>query len=110
MASSVVTLQRYIRGWIARKNFEALRQKCLEEETKTENQLLKKVSDKDRELTTHQLSDLSTKQNTESQYPWGNVKMRKKMFSITNNPNEAATIIQSCKYLHYNALKKECPN
>ena len=110
MATSVVTLQRYVRGWIARKNFDIIREKTLEEKAKKENQLPKQVTDKDRELTTQQLSDLSRKEMEEFQIPWGNVKMRRKMFSAVNNQDEAATIIQSRKYLYYYVLVNGYPN
>lgn len=98
MATSVVTLQRYIRGWIARKQKETMKNKQENNKINARNKALTQQKDieKDRNVTTEQ-DNTSPDQISPLGTPWGNVKMRRKFFSELEEKDEAATIIQSRK-------------
>ncbi|XP_046661582.1 myosin-IIIb-like isoform X3 [Homalodisca vitripennis] len=97
LASSVVTLQRYVRGWIARKELETRKNKEENRKNNAKNKAMRKQksAEKDREITTQQMEDNSASPISELGTPWGNVQMRRKFFSELEDKDEAATIIQS---------------
>lgn len=58
----------------------------------------RQIGDKDSDMTFQQLADLTANSQGEFATPWGNVKMRRKMFCEPDIKDEAATIIQSRKF------------
>lgn len=96
MASSVVTLQRYVRGWIARKGVETMKNKEQNRKNKAKDKAARRAAEamipKDKKNSAQR-----TEESPENQENWGNVKMRRKFFSELEVKDEAATIIQSRK-------------
>lgn len=104
MATSVLTLQRYVRGWIARNRLQTLKNKEENRKNIAKNKAGRKqkvekekyISEKDRDMSSKQVQESQTPVS-ELGTPWGNVKMRRKFFSELEDKDEAATIIQSRK-------------
>ncbi|XP_054277512.1 myosin-IIIb-like isoform X2 [Macrosteles quadrilineatus] len=102
MATSVLTLQRYVRGWIARNRLQTLKNKEENRKNIAKNKAGRKqkvekekyISEKDRDMSSKQVQESQTPVS-ELGTPWGNVKMRRKFFSELEDKDEAATIIQS---------------
>ncbi|XP_075216273.1 myosin-IIIb-like isoform X1 [Lycorma delicatula] len=104
MASSVVTLQRYVRGWIARKNVETLKSRRHSKEQIIEAEMLKNArnvellkneANKENDITANQIADFGKINRDDIPTPWGNVKMKRKLFCQLEDKDEAATVIQS---------------
>lgn len=101
MASSVVTLQRYVRGWIARKGVETMKNKEQNRKNKAKDKAARRAAEaiipKDKKSSPQRNDDSPNSQSSDFKENWGNVKMRRKFFSELEVKDEAATIIQSRK-------------
>lgn len=105
MASSVVTLQRYVRGWIARKTVETVKNKQNAQQRVNEaakKKMLREIemkneANKENDITVNQIDEFGKNNRDDIPTPWGNVKMKRKLFSQAEDKDEAATVIQSRK-------------